>query len=185
MGGSLILLTALAAPASERSLVRDLGKALHLSEYASPMVPPDFRATDAQGRPVSLGNLRGSVVLITFWASWCIECRPEMPLFEKLHQDYLHLGLNVIGVNFGEAYATVLRYARELSLTFPLVPDRDGEIYRAFGVVGLPTTFLIRRDGSAAGLAIGPRNWENPPARKLIELLLAEPAKVGRQQTAP
>jgi peroxiredoxin len=67
------------------------------------------------------------------------------------------------------------RYAKELGLTFPLVLDRDGKINARYGVIGLPTTFVVGRDGRAIAFAIGPRQWESAPARTLIAALLAEP----------
>ncbi len=72
--------------------------------------------------------------------------------------------------------AVVARYAKELGLTFPLVLDPDGKINVLYGVVALPTTFVVGRDGRAVALAIGPRQWESAPAHALIEALLAEPA---------
>ncbi len=125
---------------------------------------------------VSLADLRGRVVLLTFWASWCQECRPEMPAFEQLHRDFTARGLTVLGVNVREGTRTIQRYARELGLTFPLVLDSKGEIRASYGVIGLPTTFLIGRDGRTVGLAVGPREWDSGPARAIIQALLTESA---------
>ena len=121
-------------------------------------------------------NLRGKVVLVNFWASWCLECRPEMPVLERLHREFGPRGLAVVGINAREETETVARYARALGLTFPLVLDRDGNMNRSYGVLGLPTTFIIGRDGRAVAFAVGAREWAGPPARALIEALLAEPA---------
>jgi peroxiredoxin len=97
-----------------------------------------------------------------------------MPAFERLHHDFAGRGLAVVAVNTREAAPEVRRYAKELSLTLPLVLDRGGDINRAYGVIGLPTTFVIARDGRAVGLAIGPRDWSGPTAKTLIGALLAE-----------
>jgi peroxiredoxin len=123
---------------------------------------------------VSLADLRGRVVLLTFWASWCQECRPEMPAFEQLHRDFTAQGLTVLGVNVREGKRALPSYARELDLTFPLVLDSNGEIRNSYGVIGLPTTFLIGRDGRTVGLAVGPREWSSMPARAIIQALLTE-----------
>jgi len=175
IGGMFLVVAAVIALPAELSNETRLLKTLRLSDYPSAMGPPNFGGTDIEGRPVSLNNLRGRVVLVTFWARWCLECRPEMAQFEQLHRDFSEQGLGVIGVNVREGNATIASYAKDLALTFPLVPDTDGEIYTAFGVIGLPTTFLIRRNGSAAALAIGARDWNQAPARELIKLLLAQP----------
>ena len=124
--------------------------------------------------PADLHGLRGEVVLLSFWASWCAECRPEMPMLERLHQDFAAQGLTVLGVNFREETSIIQRYAKTLGLTFPLVLDPQGEISRSYGVIGLPTTFLVGRDGRPVALAVGPRVWESQEARALMQVLLAE-----------
>ena len=150
-------------------------KTLDLRDYASRTTPPAFSGSTLDARPLSIREYRGSVVILNFWASWCRECRPEMPVLEQFHREFSSRGLIIIGVNAREKQDAARRYARELGLTFPLVLDRDGRINALYGVVGLPTTFVIGRDGRAVGLAVGPRQWESAPARALIASLLAEP----------
>ena len=130
--------------------------------------------------PISLATLRGKVVIVNFWASWCVDCRPEMPALERLHREAGSQGLAVIGVNARETAQTVRRYARELDLTFPLVLDPSGAINTLYGVVGVPTTFVIDRDGRAVSFAVGPRDWGGRPARTLIDTLLNDPAQRSR-----
>lgn len=95
-------------------------------------------------------------------------------MFEQLHREFEAQGLSVFGINAREGVGSVRAYAKELGLSFPIVVDPKGEIGRAYGVVGLPTTFLIARDGRAIALAVGPREWAGPEARALIRALLAE-----------
>jgi peroxiredoxin len=152
-----------------------LGK-LNLAGYPRPTKPPEFKGSTIDGQTVSLASLSGKVVVLNFWATWCQECRPEMPLFEQLHRQFVAQGLSVIGVNTRERTAAIRAYAKELRLTFPLVLDQKGAIYAAYGVVGLPTTFVIGRDGRAVARAVGPREWNSALARKLIQELLDEPA---------
>ncbi len=99
-----------------------------------------------------------------------------MPAFEQLHREFTGQGLTVLGVNVREGTKAIESYARELGLTFPLVLDSNGEIRRSYGVIGLPTTFLIGRDGRTVALAIGPREWSSVPARAIIQALLTESA---------
>ena len=113
------------------------------------MQPPEFSGFTADGQKVSLAGLSGRVVLLNFWAAWCLECRPEMPAFERLHREFSVQGLAVVGINAREGTATIREYAKELGLTFPLILDPKGTINSAYGVIGLPTTFLIGRDGRA------------------------------------
>ena len=169
-----VLLNMLALPVASEPLRKGMLEALSLSGYPAHMNPPQFRSRTANGQMVSLSDLRGRVVLLTFWASWCQECRPEMPAFEQLHRDFTALGLTVLGVNVREGTQAIESYARELGLTFPLVLDSNGEIRRSYGVIGLPTTFLIGRDGRTVALAVGPREWSSVPARAIIQVLLTE-----------
>jgi peroxiredoxin len=138
-------------------------------------MPPEFTGRTLEEQTVSLAGLRGKVVLLNFWASWCLECRPEMPALEELHRKYASRGLAVLGINAREGRDTAGRFARELALTFPLVLDHDGAVSTQYGVIGLPTTFLIGRDGRAVALAIGPRDWGGAAADGIIRSLLLDP----------
>jgi peroxiredoxin len=180
-GGRGLLAVALwivahASPASAEERLTPLLHALDLRSYTSAVTPPNFSGDTLDAREISLARLRGNVVIVNFWASWCADCRPEMRMFERLHREGARRGLVVIGVNARENTPIVRRYARDLDLTFPLVLDAAGTINTLYGVVGVPTTFFIARDGRAIAFAVGPRDWESRPARTLIETLLSEPA---------
>lgn len=170
----IAIVTILGAPEASRAEAAELLQKLNLTAYPRGTTPPEFSGRTTNGQTVSLAGLRGKVVLVNFWATWCLECRPEMPLFEQLHRDFAAQGLVVLGVNVREGSPAIQKYARELGLTFPLVLDPKGEVYASYGVIGLPTTFLIGRDGRAVALAIGPREWAGTEARALIKTLLAE-----------
>ncbi len=172
--GALAVLLCGAAGAEVAALA-PLLKPLNLRGYAAGTTPPVFSGVTLDGR-LSVNDIRGQVILLNFWASWCAECRPEMPVLERLHREFGPRGLAVVGINAREEAIAVRRYANELRLTFPLLLDPDGTMNRQYGVVGLPTTFLIGRDGRAIAFAVGSRDWEGAPARALIEALLAEPA---------
>ena len=173
--GLVALVTLCGSPVLGQPAITDPLGALNLSNYLSGMWPPTFNSSTPAGQTVALAELRGRVVLLTFWTTWCAECRPEMPQFESLHHDFAAQGLAVLGVNVREGTGAMAQYAQELGLTFPLVVDLQGRITTAYGVIGLPTTFLIGRDGRAVALATGPRAWGSAPARTLIQTLLAEP----------
>jgi len=155
--------------------VTELLKRLDLVTYRAGTHAPDFAGRTTADRRVSLSELRGKVVVVNFWASWCLECRPEMPVLENLHRELASRGLAIVGVNAREEARAITRYAKQLGLTFPLVLDPAGKINDLYGVIGLPTTFVVARDGRAVAFAVGPRPWGSPPARALLETLLAEP----------
>jgi len=175
IGWGVAVLAVLEAPAIGAPVTPELLEALELSPYAPATNPPDFSGRTLGGKIVALSGLRGRVVILNFWASWCVECRPEMSIFEQLHREFARRGLVVLGVNAREGSKAVRRYASELSLTFPLVLDPDGEIGARYGVIGMPTTFLIGRDGRAVALAVGPREWRSAKARAILDSLLSEP----------
>lgn len=173
--GLLMAVLAGAVSADEPALSALL-KTLDLRGYPSRTAPPQFSGSTLDARQLSLTEYQGTVMVLTFWASWCLECRVEMPALERLQSEFSSRGLAIIGVNARESKGAVRRYAKELGLTFSLVLDRDGKINGRYGVIGLPTTFVVGRDGRAIAFAIGPREWESAPARALIAALLAEPA---------
>lgn len=166
-----MLSTAISSGAELTGLI---GK-LNLSGYRAGTKPPEFSGQTIDGRAVSLASLHGTVVILNFWATWCQECRPEMPLFERLQREFGAQGLRVIGINAREGPGAIRAYGKELGLTFPLVLDPRGEINAAYGVIGLPSTFVIGRDGRAVARGIGAREWAGDEARAMIRALLAEP----------
>jgi len=174
-----LLILAPYGPARAQSSVPPLLKPLDLVRYSPGTTPPQFGGGTVDARQVSMVDLRGKVVVVNFWATWCLECHAEMPALERLHRELASQGLVIVGVNVREKKDTVRRYATELGLTFPLVLDPDGTINARYGVVGLPATFLVGRDGRAVAFAIGPREWGSAPARALFNALLAEPAAGG------
>lgn len=176
LASALLVVAVWSSASAEQPAVTALLTRLDLVGYRSGTKPPHFSGHTLDARPFSLTDLRGKVVIVNFWASWCLECRPEMPILEELHREFAWRGLAVIGINAREDKQAVARYAMELRLTFPLVLDQAGKNNRLYGVIGLPTSFVLGRDGRAVAFGVGPRQWGSPPARALVEALLAEPA---------
>jgi len=169
----IAIATILLVPEASGAAMAELLEKVNLSVYSRPTIPPDFDGRTVDNREMSLRSLQGKVVVLNFWATWCLECRPEMPGFERLHREFSARGLAVIGINAREGSAAIREYAKELGLTFPLLLDDSGKINSSYGVIGLPTTFLIGRDGRAIALAVGPRDWSGNPSRELIRSLLS------------
>lgn len=173
--GGLLIVAVWSSAGADQLAITSLLKPLDLVEYRTGTKPPPFSGHTVDARPLSLTELRGKVVVVNFWASWCPECRPEMPGLQRLHREFASRGLAIVGINAREDKQAVGRYATELGLTFPLVLDPGGKNNDLYGVIGIPTTVLLGRDGRAVAFGVGPRDWSGPPARALIEALLAEP----------
>src|SRR5262245_27421343 len=152
----------------------DLLQALELRGYPRSTQAPSLSGRTVDVRPLSTSDFRGQVILVNFWASWCVECRAEMSALEQLHREFAARGLVIIGVNAREEREIARRFGASQGLSFPLVLASTGSIAAAYGVIGLPTTFIICLDGRAVALAVGPRDWAGGPAKALIQALLVE-----------
>ncbi len=133
---------------------------------------PAFSAEQLNHRVLSLADYAGKLVLLNFWASWCLPCREEMPAMQDLWQQYRDKGFTVIAVAADDNREDVAKYVAKASLDFPVVLDVTGRIRRKYEVVGLPMSYLIGRDGRLSGRLLGRRDWHSKKARVLIESLL-------------
>ncbi len=145
---------------------------LGITHVSGGVQAPTFDLATADGKRASLTALRGQVVLLNFWATWCPPCREEMPSMERLHQEFRTQGLAVLAVNIQESPKQVARFMRDFRLTFPALLDTDATIAGRYGARGLPSTYLIDRTGRVDGQAVGARDWGGPTAKALIRSLL-------------
>jgi peroxiredoxin len=177
-----VLVVVLSPFAGFPATLAELLTAFDLTPYARHMQAPVFSATTTTEQSVALTALQGKVVLLNFWATWCAECRLELRGLEQVHHDLASRGLAVLGVNAGEDLKVLQRYTRTLGVTFPLLLDPQQTISQLYGVAGVPMTFLLSRDGRTVALAVGAWAWQSPAARRIFDVLLAEPAppKDGR-----
>jgi peroxiredoxin len=142
-----------------------------------PKVAPDFTLLDIDGQQVSLQQYRGKVVFLNFWATWCIPCREEMAALERLHQTYQAQDLAIISIDLKEGVDQVKAFFQKHGLSFPSLLDPNGVVFRDYLVAGMPTTYLIDRDGTMVARGVGGRDWTRAEALKLIqELLKPRPA---------
>jgi thiol-disulfide isomerase/thioredoxin len=136
---------------------------------------PDFSLPALSGSPVRLSDLRSKVMLINFWATWCMPCRTEMPTIETLYQRYEDRGLDVLAINLDVlSTAGVEAFVKEVEVTFRILLDPSWSTARAYRVVGLPTTFLIDRAGNVVVREVGERDWTDATSLAAVEGLLRE-----------
>lgn len=145
-----------------------------------PKAAPDFTLPTMDGKQVSLRQYRGKVVFLNFWATWCIPCREEMPSLERLHQTYQSRGLAIISIDLKESAEQVQAFFAKLGLSFPSLLDQSGSVFRDYLVAGMPTTYLIGRDGMLLARGVGGRDWLRAEALELIKELV-KPVSVVKQ----
>lgn len=141
-------------------------------EVLNPPPPaPAFRLKDVNGKSFSLGDYRGKVVLLNFWATWCPSCKFEMPSMDALHKELGNKGLVVLAVNVRENAEEVKAFFQEHGLSFPAVLDEDGDVFERFNVWSLPTTFIIGKKGELLGKVIGYRDWGSEQTMGVLQRL--------------
>ena len=118
-------------------------------------VAPDFALRRTDGTVVKLSDLRGTVVWINFWASWCVPCRKVLPDIQKVYDEKHAAGLEVLTVNWKDDLATATGFFSERGLSLPLLLDPSGAVYDQYRLQGLPDSFFIDREGKVAALQFG------------------------------
>lgn len=136
----------------------------------------DFELNNMDENKVRLSDYRGQVILLNFWATWCPPCVREMPSMERLHQQVDANDFKVIAVNQMEDIDQVFAFTGQLEIdpTFEILFDSTSEVSQAYAVRGLPTTFLIDKQGNIRYRAIGGRVFNHPEVIKIINELIAE-----------
>lgn len=163
-----------------------LGVLWLLAEGSRPVAPispgtaaPGFElGRVGDGPPVSLESLRGQVVLLNFWATWCKPCEDEMPAMQRLYEALRDEPFELVAVSVDDGEEEVRRFRDRLGLEFPILHDPDKRVSGRYQSHRFPETYLIDRDGTLVARYIGPREWDAPEYRERIRRLLApaEPA---------
>ena len=135
------------------------GLGIYLLNASLPVEAADFTLKDLEGRVVNLNNLRGKVVLLDFWASWCPPCQRELPLIEKLHKEFKDKGLVVLGVN-DEGAKVAQDFNKARNFTFPTVEDVQHEVFELYHVEAFPTVFVIDKEGEISTHYVGMQSEE-------------------------
>lgn len=117
---------------------------------------PDFTITSFEGQTLKLSDLKGKVVVINFWASWCPPCRDEAPFLERTWRQYKDRGVVFIGVDYVDTETAARAYLKEFGITYFNGVDLRSEISQKYRIKGVPETYFVDKDGNLAGNALGP-----------------------------
>lgn len=156
------------------ALAADLPPLSHSLTMLAPRPAPALKLNDLNGAAHDLAQLKGRVVLINFWATWCPPCRREMPSMERLSQALKGEAFSVLAVDVGEDADTIDAFTGQLDATptFPILLDTTSRALQAWKVAGLPTTFLVDKRGRIVASAIGGREFDHPDIVRVIQELL-------------
>jgi thiol-disulfide isomerase/thioredoxin len=170
----------LASAAGDGSLPVLKGEMGDFSYFAGPKPVPPISFEDGQGKTLNLADFKGRVVLVNFWATWCAPCKSEMPSLDRLEAALGGSDFIVLDISLDrQGRAAVEPYFRDNELAhLGIYIDREGKGFRAWQGSGVPTSFIIGRDGLARGVLIGAADWDSPAAIKLIRHFISE----GRAQ---
>ncbi len=164
-GPVLIIIIALAAAAlfflpekREYSKIAEVGQAA-----------PDFEYPDSKGKLWKLSDLKGKVVYINFWATWCTTCEAEMPSKEALRKKMDGKPFQMLGMLFRDDPANLIEYFQTHEVNLPTLISPDSESARIFGITGVPETFIIDKDGIIREKLVGPREWDSPENVAMVE----------------
>jgi thiol-disulfide isomerase/thioredoxin len=154
-------------------MATDAAAQAQIRKWTGASMPPLARP-DLAGRVHDLKALRGRVVLVNFWATWCEPCRDELPSLERLKAKLEGRPFDVVAVNYGEGAPRIGEFVRRHNLSLPVLLDPEKEAAAAWKAGGLPMTFLVDARGRVRYSAFGERDWSVGEALGLVEKLLAE-----------
>lgn len=144
--GSIVLLGAIIIAAAI------VGLALARQKMTQPTAgpAPDFTVTTFDGQEIALSQLRGQVVVVNFWASWCIPCKDEAPVLQAAWERYRDRGVLLLGIAYVDTESASLAFMEEFGITYPNAPDTGTRVSEAYHITGVPETFIIDQNGQIA-----------------------------------
>ncbi len=143
-----------------------------LTPVPDPAPVPAFQLSDLNDRTHRLSDYRGRVVIVNFWASWCVPCRRELPSMNRAWELLQPEGVVMLGINLDEEPQAVRAFLHDFPIDFPVLLDRGGRMSRQWQVRGLPTTFVLNAQGEVVYKAIGEREWDDEQLLQQVRALL-------------
>ena len=144
------------------------------SAASSPQPAPDFALPAREGAQVRLSELKGQVVMINFWATWCGPCRQEMPLLQQLQAKYEPLGFTLLGVNVEPDSAGAVKWLEKVPVSFPILFDTANAVAERFGVEGMPSSVFVDREGRVRAVHRGYKPGDEAKYADVIRSLVKE-----------
>ena len=138
----------------------------------TPSQAPQLSLHDLDNSLRKLDDFRGKVVAVNFWATWCPPCREELPSMQRAYASYREQGFVILGVNVGETWDTVAPFLEDFALTYPILLDTDSSAMAGWNIMGLPTTYILDREGRITHRITGGRDWDDPAFRHDLELII-------------
>ncbi len=143
--------------------------AMKMSRVPQGTVAVPFELRSLDGQSIQLADLKGKVVLVNFWATWCGPCKEEMPAFERLRQKLDPERFALLTITTDLQQDGIRHFLANLQVQLPVLFDEQQDVSQAYLVRALPTTVLIDRQGVLVGRAVGPREWDAPQAVQLLQ----------------
>jgi peroxiredoxin len=135
-------------------------------------VAPGFTLERLDGGTVRLSDLRGQVVLINFWATWCEPCKEEMPAMERLYQAHKDAGFELLAISVDDEPEPVRAFREEVGFSFPVLLDAEKEAARAYQTNRFPESFLVDAEGVVVERYIGPKSWDHEAYQERVARLI-------------
>ena len=136
---------------------------------------PEFSLSDPSGKTYTLSELKGSVVFINFWATWCPPCIEEMPSIQNLYNGFKdRKEFRMVTILYKDDYEKAMAYMKQNNYALPVLIDREGKSAKAYGVTGVPETYIVDKQGVLRQKVIGPADWNSTEADSLISNLLKQ-----------
>lgn len=145
-----------------------------IKTLSKPLQAPEFSGKNLNGESIDLSKLKGKVILLNFWASWCGPCVAEMPSLERLSNSVDSDDIIVVAINVGESSEVVSKFIDKGKYTFTVIPDSKKEIATKYAIRSIPSTYIIDKDGMIVASKLGSQEWDSQSVIDILNKLAAK-----------